>query len=648
MKQRPVALNDRQFTLVTASITAAVLSHLAHVPAAIAASIGTIILGAWILRSRRGVIAPVWIRLPLIVLLPLMVILHYGNVFGREPGSAFICGMLALKLLETATRRDARAAACFASFVLMSALLFDTSLVFTLLLVAASVLLLATLGELEPRTPNAPGAPGRHAVLSSLRQGGLALLAATPLALCAFIFFPRLQSPLWRLPSDNVARTGLGDSMTPGSIQDLLVDDSPAFRVVFDGALPPQRKLYWRGPVLAEFDGATWTRQTGNFPRDSGLQSGAALSYEVTMEPTDKPWLFVLDAPLSAPTDSIRAADMTILRRRPVTELFRYRAQSAPDYRLDVALPDDTRRHTLALPAGFDPRSLELARSWRHDLVNDEAVIAKALDLFHSDFTYTMSPPLLGRDSIDDFVFNTKRGFCEHYAAAFVFLMRAAGIPARVVTGYQGGFFSSAGNYLLVRQSDAHAWSEVWLANKGWIRIDPTAAVSPRRVEIGAAAAEGADSRWYQANWIRGVRNQFDLVNRGWNSIVVQFNALRQQNLLAPLGIEKADYMTLIWTLIASSSLFLLVIALWVMRTPRRVVDPLDAVYTRLCAKLAPLGPPRSPTEGPVDYARRTTETTARELLEEYVHLRYACALPTTEALVAFDRAVRRWRPTRV
>jgi len=250
--------------------------------------------------------------------------------------------------------------------------------------------------------------------------------------------------------------------------------------------------------------------------------------------------------------------------------------------------------------------------------------------------------------SIDDFLFSTQRGFCEHYSAAFVFLMRAADIPARVVTGYLGGYYSDAGDYLLVRQSDAHAWSEVWLADRGWVRVDPTAAVSPQRIELGAAAAAaaaGAALPWYQSDWVRGVRNQFDLINRGWNSVVVQFNSLRQQNLLVPLGIARADYQTLTALLIGSGSVLLLLGALWVMRAPRRRVDPLDAAYERLCAKLARQEVARSPPEGPLDLARRTRDGSARALLDIYVSLRYARALPDTGETAAFARAVRRWRP---
>ncbi len=646
MKRPSPALNDRQFAFAAACVFVAVLAHVAHLPAAMIAVDAAVMAAAWFARSRARVV-PFWIRIPLIVLLPLLVILHYGNVFGREAGTALVCGMISLKLLETTTRRDARAIVCFASFVLMSALLFDTSLGFTVVLFAALALPLATLRELEPRPSNAV----RMRVetpLSNLRRSAIALLAAVPLGLCVFVFFPRLESPMWRAPGDEIARTGLGDSMAPGSMQNLLIDDSAAFRVAFDGQPPTHQKLYWRGPVLVDFDGTTWTRrETATLrPGAEAFQfSGQETSYEITLEPNDKPWLLALDAPLDVPKDTRRASDLTLVRRWPVGELLRYRMRSALDYRLDLQLSELQRGRALALPPGFDPRSIELARGWRRDSVTDEAVIAQALKLFHDSFSYTLLAPELGRDSIDDFLFGTKRGFCEHFSAAFVFLMRAAGIPARVVTGYQGGYFNKVGGYLLVRQSDAHAWAEVWLAGKGWTRVDPTAAVSPRRIEYGAMEAAGASSRWYQTDWIRALRNQIDLVNRGWNSAFVQFNALRQQNLLTPLGIEKADYMQLTWVLVGSSSLLLLAAAFWVMRAPRRVADPLDAAYAALCAKLARAGVLRARAEGPVDFAARVPEPAVRDLLSRYVALRYASAMPAADAVATFARAARRWRP---
>ena len=644
-------LSARQFSLVCASVLAAVLPHMSWLPLWLTALMLALLAGRWLQRRRDARRIPAWIRLPLVVLFPLLVIVHYGNIFGREPGAALACAMIVLKLLETETRRDARAAVCFASFVLMSALLFNTDLSLTLLLLCALALLLATLRALDPRPADAPTAAWRPALLQELRAGALALLAAVPLALCAFVFFPRLDAPLWRTPGDDIGRTGVGDSMAPGSIQQLLIDDSPAFRVAFDAAPPPRAQLYWRGPVLTDFDGTTWKRRDAGAARPNPDPGGGATTrYEVTIEPTDKPWLFALDLPLDAPTDALRGNDMTLMRRRPVSELLRYRASSILHYRFGAKMNAAQRNAALALPDGFDPRSVELAQGWRRDLGNDDAIVRAALDLFHNAFFYTLSPPALGRDSVDDFLFSTRRGFCEHYAAAFVFLMRAAGIPARVVTGYLGGYFNAVGDYLIVRQSDAHAWAEIWLDGKGWTRIDPTAAVSPQRIELGArAAAAGAGARWYQSDWIVGVRNQFDLINRVWNSIVVQFNALRQRRLLTPFGVDNADYATLIWALIGSSSVLLCLIALWVMRQPRRRLDPLDAAYDMLCRKLARAGAVRAPAEGPRDYAARTARHgSAQALLIDYVSLRYASAFPSGEAVAAFARAVRRMPVPRI
>jgi transglutaminase-like putative cysteine protease len=664
-KRASPLLTQRQFGFVAAVVLTSVLAHIAHIALPVAVMILVLLGAVWLQHWRGGRRFPGWIKLPLVALFPIVVIWQYGNVFGREPGAALACAMLALKLTETERRRDALAIVLFASFVLMSALLFETSLGFTLLVFACIALLLATLRELQP-TPQRDAAPSwRGALLQNLRSGARALALAAPLALCAFVFFPRLDSPLWRTPGDASARTGINDSMAPGSIQNLLTDDSAAFRVAFDTAPPPRPQLYWRGPVLTDFDGKTWKRRDDPRAARPGAARtiGVTIGYEVTLEATDKPWLFALDVPLDAPEDAHRDRSMSLTRQRPVTELYRYRANSALRYRLDAQLDEQQRRATLALPAGFNPRSVALAQTWRRDLHDDTAIMRAALTRFHDEaFFYTLSPPLLGRDSVDDFLFGTKRGFCEHYAAAFVFLMRAAQIPARVVTGYQGGYFNPTGDYLLVRQSDAHAWAEIWLDGSGWVRVDPTAAVSPARVEIDAAAAAGASAPWYQASWIRGLRNQFDVINRGWNLFVVQFSTLRQQNLLSTLGIEKADYTTLTWILVGTSTLLLFATALWIMRTPRRSIDALDAAYARFCRKLARAGAARAPAEGPQTYALRLAQMTGsppeRNLLErnqrvqallaDYVSLRYACALPTVEAVAAFTRAVRGLRIKRV
>jgi hypothetical protein len=256
-----------------------------------------------------------------------------------------------------------------------------------------------------------------------------------------------------------------------------------------------------------------------------------------------------------------------------------------------------------------------------------------------------LSAPLLERDSIDDFIFNTQRGFCEHFASAFTFLMRAAGIPSRVVTGYQGGYYNRVGDYWVVRQSDAHAWSEVWLKGRGWVRVDPTAAVSPQRVELGSRAAAGESARWYQANWMQAVRNQFDLVNRVWNEAIVQFSALRQQSMLTPFGIDKADYGSLMSALIGTSGFLLLAFAWWVLRAPRVREDPLDVAYRKLRAKMAHAGVTSMPAEGPLTLAERARvlwpgNPTIAQALVKYVRLRYAYARPDDVDVRAFARSV--------
>ncbi len=643
MKSSP-ALTGLQFRLTAAAVFVAVLPHLLRLPSLISVPVLALIALRWLQRRRSTKRLPAWIKLPLVLLFPVLIVFHYGNLFGREPGSALACAMLALKLLETDNRRDARAAICFSAFVLMSALLFDQGMWITVLLCAALVILLAALRALES---------ARTQWLPDLRSGAFALATALPLALCAFVLFPRLASPLWGAPNDTTARTGLGDRMAPGTMQELLIDDSPAFRVVFDTTTPPRDKLYWRGPVLWQFDGSAWTRPEwlASRPGDGDVRvRGDRVSYEVTLEPSERHWLLALDVPLLAPQGAVRGADMSLVSRTRVDDPIRYRMVSAPDYVLEPMLDPLHRRLALQLPAGFDPRARALAQRWHDEFHGDpNRIIDAALDMIRGEFTYTLNAPLLGRDSVDDFLFDTRRGFCEHFSSAFTFLMRAAGIPARVVTGYQGGYFNKLGNYWVVRQSDAHAWSEVWLQGLGWVRVDPTAAVSPQRVQAGAHAAAGASAPWYQADWLMAIRNRMDLVNRFWNDAIVQFNALRQQSLLTPFGVDKAEYPQLMLAMLALGSVLLGLFAWWAMRAPKPAGDALDAAYARLCRKLARAGAARDRAEGPLTLAMRVAATWPaqhglQDLFAQYVGLRYAHALPDPERIQNFTRAVARLR----
>ena len=346
--------------------------------------------------------------------------------------------------------------------------------------------------------------------------------------------------------------------------------------------------------------------------------------------------------------------DHVVMADKPVNDPMTYSGRSATRYRLEPEIAQQHRRW-LMLPAGFNPQTRALASQWRQRYGNDSAAIVQAaLKLFHDGgFRYTLAPAPLGRNAVDDFLFETHEGFCEHYSSAFTVLMRAAGIPARVVTGYQGGYWNKLGNYLLVRNSDAHAWSEVWLAGRGWVRVDPTGAVRPERVNFGAAAAAGNQLAWYQSNWIQGVRNQWDIVNRWWDQGVIGFDSLRQRGLLTPFGIRDTDTTTLGILLAISSVLFIVVGLAWALLRKRRR-DPLREVMRTLESRLARKGITRRPSEGPQHYLTRAARALPAQrdelmaLMNKYLALRYAHNEPPPELLAQFRLAVREFRALRV
>jgi len=592
-------ISRHSFELVALSIAAAIAAHAPHLPIWLCIGAPATLIARLALRRRGLGPAPLAIRLPAACLLLAAVVLQYGTLFGREPGSALGCGLLALKLLETEHARDARVAIGFAGFVLMSALLFVQSLVFTVGVSLILILLLAALVSLQPGAGDA-----RYRLRTELRIGAILLACGLPLAAAGFMLVPRLSTPLWGgKDRSSEGHTGLNDSMEPGALTELLIDDSPAFRVRFDATPPRQQQRYFRAIVLSDFDGATWTRgRHGDFLRsEEAERDGEPVDYVITLEPTDRRWLPTLDLPFVAPSGARFSADRELIADDAVSQPREYRVRSSSRYTFAPRLSPQERTRALALPAGFDPKTRALAHDWRAANPDDTGVVRAALDLFHASFKYTLHPDLLGRNSIDDFLFSTRQGFCEHYASAFVVLMRSAGIPARVVTGYQGGWWSESGGYLLVRNSDAHAWAEVWMASRGWVRVDPTAAVSPARIEVGAAAANDASS-WAQSEWVRAFRNHFDRVNGWWTQAVIRFDALRQRGLLTPFGVDGANEGDLLLALSVVLAFVLLLATVWAMResTPPRD-DALDAAWATLGRRLERAVVDPKPSEGPLD-----------------------------------------------
>ena len=384
------------------------------------------------------------------------------------------------------------------------------------------------------------------------------MLQGIPLAALLFVLFPRLAGPLWGSPADAGARTGLSDRMSPGAITELSLSDAVAFRVSFHGAPPDPRARYWRGPVFSRFDGREWSAsfrlQSGRF----ATREGPVIDYTVTLEPHGKLWLFALEHPASLPRPAVEDAttlsalndiaflthDQQILARTTVNQTVRYAQRSVLQGSV-LPLAGDA-NDNLQL-ARNNARTASFARELRERTGSDRAFIAAILARFHDEpYVYTLTPPLLegDPDPVDAFLFDTRRGFCEHYAGAFVVLLRAAGIPSRVVTGYQGGEMSPGGEYMIVRQSDAHAWAEAIVDGK-WQRFDPTGAVSPSRVELGLGAALPAGEpvpylARLEMTWLKSLRLHWDSINYQWQRGVVGFNIERQRDFLREFGLDNA------------------------------------------------------------------------------------------------------------
>jgi transglutaminase-like putative cysteine protease len=547
-----------------------------------------------------------------------VLVLTYGGLLGRRAAVSLLVLMLSLKLLETFKIRDARIVASLSLFLCGTQFLFSQGVPMLIYITACLLSSLIALMLLHRREAFADlgEAPDTGRGLVTELGFGLRLLGlALPIGLVLFLLFPRWGSPLWGVPEDALdARSGLSDSMSPGSIQSLFMDDSPAFRATFEGTLPSQSELYWRGPVFWDFDGTSW--QTTYLSRNLNADSKpdpeqAPLRYEVQMEPTEQRWLFALDYPALVPRHTRLTVDYQLITRRSVTQLREYTMASNPDFLDSPNLRHTMRRAALELPQGFNPRTAEMMASWRQQASSDADIIQRALAYFNQqEFHYTLNPPLLSQNTVDEFLFDTQEGFCEHYASAFTVMMRMAGIPARVVTGYQGGWFNNIGAYVLVRQSDAHAWSEVWVRGSGWTRIDPTAAVAPQRVE--QSAMDSLDGRRHMLDfaWLRNVRNTFDLFQRGWNNWVVAFSSDKQSRLFSRFGWDFLDSSRLVIVMIVailvmSTAVFLLLPLVLKFRSARQK-DPLLRLWHKFTRKLAKAGLTVTPSMGPRELATST------------------------------------------
>jgi transglutaminase-like putative cysteine protease len=625
-------LDPRNVTWMALSMALVTLPHFERLPLWIS---GLAVLAvAWrlYLGWQSDALPRKWLLLMVVAAATAGIFLTFGTLFGRDAGVALLVIMLTLKLLEMATLRDAMIVIFLSYFVVLTNFLYSQTIPTALLMLVGVWVITATMIGLQWR-------PGAIRYQETLRLSGVMLAQATPLMLVLFLLFPRIQGPLWGLPRDAFSgTTGLSDSMSPGTLSQLSLSDAVAFRVQFQGEMPKPSQLYWRGPVLWYFDGGSWHRgMTFDNRSPSYSPDGTAVSYTVTLEPHDQRWLFALDLPAKLAPRSRFTSDYQMLANRPVRQRVRYEMTSHTSYRLGYeGLTPLERRRGLQLPEGYNWRARALAENMRQAARNDRDMLDQVLSMFRTQqFFYTLSPPLLGQDPIDDFLFNTRSGFCEHYASAFVFLMRAAGIPARVVTGYQGGELNPIGNYMIVRQSEAHAWAEVWFEESGWERVDPTAAVSPLRVESGIAAALPATGQLpllgrRDIPWMRQLRFTWDSLANNWNQWVLGYNPERQYWLFSRIGLDRATWQTLAMILIAATSLITAGFAAAMLRRlGRRRRDPVAAIYARFCRKLARHGAARAPSEGPADFADRAARqfpnaaASIHTITQTYIKLRY-------------------------
>lgn len=681
---------DRRDTLfMMAPVLVAVLPHLIHLPAWIGLAfvvlfcwrLGLVFSGRWLPRASvrwLGAIAAtagVWAQ--------------YGSLVGRAPGVALLVLFLGLKLMEVRANRDLFVVIYLALFLLLASFLHSQSMAQGAVAMIALGGLLAAMLTMQYRQHEAPLGVRARVV-------GVTLLQALPLAAILFVLFPRPGGPLWGMPSDGMrASTGLSDSMEPGAVAELGESHEVAFRVKFAEAAPAPATLYWRGPVFDTFDGAIWRAASRSAATSGGsaaprptvtIDPGTRIKYSVIQEPTGRNWLFALEMAtrIDGPPglQAQLRPDMQLVAGREVPGRIRFEAESATSWQIGINETAESLAKWLALPQGFDPRSRELARRWRDealgqssgtgvgtdamgldmnrarpaplDAAQAETVVSTALTMFREQpFRYTLSPPPLGRNAVDDFLFGEQAGFCEHYAGAFAVLMRAAGIPARIVTGYQGGELNPMDGWWIVRQADAHAWTEVWIAGRGWVRVDPTGAVAPDRIERGVrleqrlAGLSGSDA---MMPWLAKFRFGLDAVSNAWNQWLLAYDRGRQERLFARFGLEVRNWKDVAAAIAVALGVALGGVAL-ITLYPRRQRDPVVRAWDEFCERMADTGAVRARHETASAFLRRSEPLldsqgvgSAREIVALYNRLRYACD-PGVRDVRRLRECVRRFRP---
>ena len=595
---------DTLFLLLV--ITTVVLPQVAHLPLWCSGLVAGVLVWRGILAWKSQPLPGRWWLVTLLIVAVAATLATHKTILGRDAGVTLLVILLALKTLELRAQRDAFVVFFLGFFCMLSNFLFSQSLLTAFAMLAALMGLLTAL-------VNAHMPVGKPPLMVAAKIAAKMVLLGAPIMVVLFMLFPRL-APLWGMPGGPAqGKSGLSADMRVGTIAKLALDDSIALRIKFDDKPPAAKDIYLRGPVLASFDGREWL-PSKNYPANAKLRvSGRPINYEVSLEPNNKPWLFVVDAAATAPNlagyELRMTPDLQWLSNRPITELVRYKAQSYTQFSYGPQEAEPSLKNYLDLPAGFNPRTLQLAADMKRDVrfvQADAATLANEImqKLRTGGYEYTLEPGVYGDNTADEFWFDRKTGFCEHIASAFVVLMRALNVPARIVTGYQGGEFNAIDGYWVVRQSDAHAWAEIWQAGKqdgstvgSWIRVDPTSAVSPQRIDSlqrlsapssafgGVMASLWTNTVGTGYNPLLQLRAVWDAVNNSWNQKILNYSEATQLNVLKNLGFTSPSWTDLSYvliTIIVAASLFGIAWTTWDKRQHDPWLRLLSSVRTRL------------------------------------------------------------------
>lgn len=630
---------DRRDTLfLMGAIALAVLPQAPHLPVWIPIAFAMLFLWRLNIVFSGRTLPAFWVRAVGAAACLAAVFAQYQSLVGREQGVAMLTLFLGLKLLEMKARRDLFVVIFLCFFLLLTTFFQSQSLITAALVIGSVSALLATMITMQFGESEAT-------IAARFRHAGLLLLQAAPIAIAMFVLFPRMATPLWGFQGQGAAgSTGLSNSMSPGNVAALSKTGGVVLRARFNGAPPPKTQRYWRGPVFGHFDGRTWTPvdfQQGRTvpPEVQVTDESSAIDYDVTLEPGGNRWLMALDLvtridPL-LDRKALITPEFTLETNRNISSRLRYSVRSHLKYRLGGNETRDSLTQWKRLPPYFNPRTRALAQQWRDDpTINTVSqYVNKALVMFHTEpFSYTLTPPLLGRDSVDDFLFNARAGFCEHFSSSFVVLMRMLGIPARVVTGYQGGEINPVNGTMVVRQSDAHAWAEYWTARDGWVRVDPTAAVAPERIESDYRLSDESspisrDSAVGNA-WSL-LQFNLDAITNRWNQWVLNFDRGSQKRLLDGFGLDGDNWHGLAALLAGAMTLLIGASALFTLQ-PRKPRDPTGDAFDAFCVKMTAQGISKEPHETPLQFLKRITPALdpdkareAQRIVAMYTRLRY-------------------------